>query len=73
LGGDYKGVIDKIESNYFNELGVNALWLTVPFDNPDCFKSFADREKFKPGEAGYYEYTGYHGYWPMDQWPAVSQ
>ena len=55
-GGDYAGVIEAIEEGYFESLGVNALWLTVPMDNPDT-----------PGW-GYdgHQYTGYHGYWPSD-------
>jgi glycosidase len=55
-GGDYAGVTDAIEEGYFDALGVNALWLTVPMDNPNT-----------PG-AGYdgHSYSGYHGYWPSD-------
>ncbi|HEU4412202.1 MAG TPA: alpha-amylase family glycosyl hydrolase [Polyangiaceae bacterium] len=68
-GGDYAGLKKKLDEGYFDQLGVNTLWLTVPFDNPDDFVSFADRDKFTEGQPGYYEYTGYHGYWPMDQWP----
>ena len=55
-GGDYRGVIDAIEEGYFASLGVNALWLSVPMDNPNT-----------PG-AGHdgHLYSGYHGYWPSD-------
>ena len=31
MGGDLAGVTNMIESGYFTELGVNALWLT-PFN-----------------------------------------
>ncbi len=55
-GGDWQGVIDKIESGYFDELGVNALWLTVPLDNPSVAG---------PGADGH-QYSAYHGYWPSD-------
>jgi hypothetical protein len=34
-GGDWAGVQAKVEEGYFNELGVNTLWLTVPMDNTD--------------------------------------
>ena len=55
-GGDWAGVIAKIEEGYFEGLGVNALWLTVPMNNPNT-----------PG-LGFdgHMYSGYHGYWPSD-------
>ena len=55
-GGDWAGVIQKIEAGYFASLGVNALWLTVPADNTSA-----------PG-IGHdgHQYSAYHGYWPSD-------
>lgn len=55
-GGDFEGVRARIEEGYFDELGVNALWLTVPMDNPDTPGLGSDGHM----------YTGYHGYWPVD-------
>ncbi|MEZ4299722.1 MAG: alpha-amylase family glycosyl hydrolase [Polyangiaceae bacterium] len=55
-GGDYAGVIQKIEAGYFNDLGVNTLWITVPMQNPNNKEIGAD---------GKY-YSAYHGYWPSD-------
>jgi len=55
-GGDYAGVLQKINAGYFNDLGVNALWLTVPMDNPNATGVGSDGKL----------YTGYHGYWPSD-------
>jgi len=55
-GGDYAGLLEIIESGYFEELGVNALWLTVPMDNPNVPGPGAD------GHA----YSAYHGYWISD-------
>jgi glycosidase len=55
-GGDYAGLLEMIESGYFDDLGVNALWLTVPMDNPSVAG---------PGADGY-QYSAYHGYWPTD-------
>ncbi|MEJ7734527.1 MAG: alpha-amylase family glycosyl hydrolase [Polyangiaceae bacterium] len=55
-GGDFQGVIQKLDEGYFDDLGVNALWLTVPFDNPQVAGAGAD------GHA----YSAYHGYWPSD-------
>lgn len=56
-GGDWQGVIDRIDEGYFNELGVNTLWVTVPMDNPN---------DDWPGVSDGRQYAGYHGYWPTD-------
>ena len=55
-GGDWAGVMQKIDDGYFTSLGVNALWLTVPMDATDASGIGTDN----------YWYTGYHGYWPRD-------
>lgn len=55
-GGDWAGLLQKIEADYFNDLGVNTLWITVPMQNPNNDEIGAD---------GKY-YSGYHGYWPSD-------
>ncbi len=67
LGGDYAGISRKIDDGYFTSLGVNALWVTVPFDNPD-YLSPVDPKADKR-QVGGHAYSGYHGYWPLDQWP----
>ncbi len=56
-GGDLVGLREVIEDGYFDELGVNALWLTAPVDNA------------RGAGAGIhddYDYAAYHGYWPRD-------
>jgi glycosidase len=55
-GGDWAGVTQKINEGYFNELGVNTLWLTVPFEN------FDGLGKGVGGDT--HLYSGSHGYWP---------
>jgi glycosidase len=55
-GGDYAGVLKKIQDGYFNDLGVNTLWLTVPMDNPEVQGLGTDGK----------EYSAYHGYWPQN-------
>lgn len=55
-GGDWAGVAQKIEEGYFNELGVNTLWLTVPLNNTQDSGAGTDG----------HQYSAYHGYWP--QW-----
>lgn len=55
-GGDFEGVLVAIEDGYFEELGVNTLWLSPTYENPSG--AYAGRD----GSL----YTGYHGYWPID-------
>lgn len=54
-GGDWAGITQKIEENYFTDLGVNTLWLSVPMDNPQM--GHAD-------DLMVHTYSGYHSYWP---------
>ena len=71
-GGDFKGVTAKIKSGYFKALGVGALWLSWPVQQPAGAEdgTFPDgtgcgmgptNTKYSP-----MKYTGYHGYWPVD-------
>lgn len=56
-GGDFQGIINKIEEGYFNNLGVNVLWLSPVYDNPDvAFREYPPPHRW---------YSGYHGYWPV--------
>ncbi len=55
-GGDWKGVTEKLEAGYFDELGVNALWLTVPLKNATVGGLGFDGRL----------YSAFHGYWPID-------
>ncbi len=54
-GGDFAGVTQKINAGYFNKLGVNAIWITPPFEQVHGFHSM-------DGLAFY----AYHGYWALD-------
>lgn len=55
-GGDWAGVKQKVEQGYFNDLGVNTLWLSVPMDNTNEIGLGSDGK----------QYSAYHGYWPSD-------
>ncbi len=55
-GGDWAGVVQKIDEGYFDSLGVNALWLTVPANNPSVSGIGYDGR----------QYSAYHGYWVSD-------
>jgi glycosidase len=67
LGGNWAGVTAKIQSNYFTNLGVNVLWITVPVKNADSVVG-AGVECDSSGNCGTngHEYSAYHGYWPAD-------
>ena len=56
-GGDLQGVTQKIESGYFENLGINAIWLSPLNTNPNG--SFVARD-------GVHQVSGYHGYWPIE-------
>lgn len=55
-GGDLLGLKQKIDDGYFDELGVNILWITSPLDNASGLGTGVDG----------YNYSSYHGYWPRD-------
>jgi glycosidase len=59
-GGDFAGIRQKLEEGYFDELGVNVLWLAPLNQNPDG----AWQEYLPP----FRHYTGYHGYWPVTRY-----
>jgi glycosidase len=54
MGGDFAGLTAKIEEGYFDDLGVNAIWISSPNDNPDGTMI---------GETGE-DRTAYHAYFP---------
>ncbi len=56
-GGDLAGITQKIQENYFQNLGFNTLWISPITQNP----TRAYREYPKPHRL----YSGYHGYWPV--------
>ena len=56
-GGDFEGVLQALDSGYFESLGVNVIWLAPLNQNP----AGAWQEYLPP----FRSYTGYHGYWPI--------
>lgn len=59
LGGDIKGITQKIEEGYFSRLGVDALWMTPLIEQVHGYD-----------ESAALTYS-YHGYWPKD-WTSVD-
>lgn len=60
MGGDLKGVLQRIESGWFDSLGVNVIWMTP----------FVEQVRGSVDE-GWGKTYGYHGYWTRD-WTAVD-
>jgi len=56
-GGDIVGITNKIKNGYFEDLGINTIWLSPITQNPlDAYGLWPEpRTKF----------SGYHGYWPV--------
>jgi cyclomaltodextrinase len=58
-GGDFRGIINKIDDGYFDSLGVNILWISPVYDNPNvAFREYPPPHRW---------YSGYHGYWPISE------
>ena len=49
-GGDFQGLINKMNEGYFTKLGITTIWVTPPIKN-----------QWYEGN-----YGGYHGYWASD-------
>jgi len=54
-GGDFAGITQKIEEGYFADLGVNAIWITPPYEQIHGYRS-----------ADGFAFYSYHGYWALD-------
>ncbi|SEG37585.1 alpha-amylase [Halpernia humi] len=59
-GGDLRGIIQKIDDNYFSDLGINAIWMTPIVEQ---IHGFTDEGTGKT--------YAYHGYWAKD-WSALD-
>lgn len=56
-GGDFQGIINKINEGYFNQLGINTFWISPIVDNTNkAYREYPPPHRY---------YTGYHGYWPV--------
>lgn len=60
MGGDIKGITQKIEEGYFTDLGINAIWMTPVVEQ---IHGSVDE-----GTGNSY---GFHGYWTKD-WTAID-
>ncbi len=56
-GGDYTGIIQKLNDNYFTNLGINTIWLSSPILNTSkAGKGMGNDNRY---------YAPYHSYWPI--------
>lgn len=58
-GGDFKGITQKINEGYFDNLGVNALWISAPYEQSHGYTVATSGNKSYP-------HYGYHGYYVLD-------
>ncbi|WP_455792796.1 starch-binding protein [Clostridium butyricum] len=65
-GGDLKGLTEKIEEGYFDDLGVNAIWITAPYEQIHGFTSGNDAGGNATSNGKGFPYYSYHGYWALD-------
>lgn len=56
-GGDLAGITEKLKDGYFKELGINALWITAPYEQIHGWV-VGGKQQFK--------HYAYHGYWALD-------
>ncbi|HMT00672.1 MAG TPA: alpha-amylase family glycosyl hydrolase, partial [Saprospiraceae bacterium] len=61
MGGDVKGITQKIKEGYFDSLGVDVLWMTPLIENIEGSVDEGTGRSY-----------GFHGYWTKD-WTAIDK
>lgn len=56
-GGDLKGISNKLHEGYFKQLGVNAIWITAPWEQIHGWVVGGNKE---------FKHYAYHGYYALD-------
>lgn len=56
-GGDLKGVTAKLKQGWFQQLGINALWITAPYEQIHGWVVGGDKA---------FKHYAYHGYYALD-------
>lgn len=59
-GGDFKGITNKIKEGYFDDLGVNALWISAPYEQIHGYVIVNE------GKSNSVKHYAYHGYYALD-------
>lgn len=57
-GGDFVGLTEKLEEGYFQELGIDVLWVSAPYEQVHGF--------IGGGSQGDFAHYGFHGYYALD-------
>ena len=57
-GGDIAGLTQKLKEGYFEDLGINAIWMTAPYEQMHGFVG--------GGNSGDFAHYAYHGYYALD-------
>ncbi|MBO4665515.1 MAG: hypothetical protein J5612_01425 [Paludibacteraceae bacterium] len=66
-GGDFAGITNKIAEGFFDELGINTIWISPITQNPwNAWGKYVFKKpnKYDPSKK-YTKFSGYHGYWPI--------
>ena len=56
-GGDLKGITDKINDGFFDDLGITTVWISPITQNP--------YDAWGLNSEPFTRFSGYHGYWPI--------
>ena len=56
-GGDLKGLTQKVKEGWFKDLGVNAIWITAPYEQIHGWVQGGQKE---------FKHFAYHGYYALD-------
>jgi alpha-amylase len=56
-GGDFAGLIKKLDEGWFRQLGVNAIWITAPYEQARGWVVGGQKE---------FKHYAYHGYFALD-------
>ena len=65
MGGDFKGLLDKVKEGYFDALGVNTLWISSVSMNAQGTSQGTN------GDEAHW-YSAYHSYWPISSFMTSS-
>ena len=57
MGGDFKGITQKIQDGFFDSLGITTIWISPITQNPTTPWGHWLNPDTK--------FSGYHGYWPI--------
>lgn len=58
-GGDFRGMLEKVNEGYFDRLGVDVVWMTDIYEQIHGWMSGS-------GSVNDFPHYGYHGYYPLD-------